>query len=193
MSQPTPNEPTQEQAPQEELIINDQKIKKVFHPIFKFLQANPLATVDTILNQLISLAKASTGGEGRSANTSLRHPSTNELIAVRCYYHDKWELVESSDFGIKVSSATGLNNMCKEGNAAWTKQQTQGKKDELAILDNIMSEKITVAEVPAIRDAIKTARDLITARKDATGYDTKEDAWNAFLILEADKEAETVT
>ena len=151
------------------------KIKKIFEPIIAFLKANQNLTVEAALPQALNLARALTGGEGRSLNTSLRHPQTNAVIAIKCSYHQKWELVDTAPFGSKASSSTGLNNVCKEGHAAWSRQQNAAKAATAKILPALLAAEIEASQVPAMQAEIEATRSAITPREDGHGYDNKED------------------
>jgi len=61
------------------------------------------------------------------------------VVAVFCYYHKKWELVEHIEYGSKASTKSGLNTMCKVGVNQWTKQQKEFKSEQTQILADIVN------------------------------------------------------
>lgn len=123
------------------------QVKKAFQPMIEFLEANANKKVATILPELIEMvAKAKAGGSGTGRN--FVKDDDGNVIAVFCYYHKKWELVEHVPYGKKASNkATGLNTMCKEGVSNWTKQQRQYQKAKDEVLNRVMAGELTYDDV----------------------------------------------
>lgn len=76
---------------------------------------------------------ATKNNNGSGSRTTAYYDADRNLVAVYCYYHKQWELVEYIPYGVKSGTKTGLNTMCKEGVSAWTKNNraTVKAKDEL--------------------------------------------------------------
>lgn len=94
-------------------------------------------------NEALFLTASKKSNGSGSSSTAYFDPETRELVAVFCYYHKRWELVSSIEYGKKAGTKTGLNTMCKEGTSAWTKanRKLQKAKDELTqkLLKNELS------------------------------------------------------
>lgn len=148
-------------------------IKKAFVGIIEFLEANVGSKVKTILPEVIELASAKSGGAGGESK-SLRD-ADNKVTHVYCYYHKKWEPVADVEFGAKASSATGLNNMCKEGVSAWTGAVRTAKKANEQLLNDVGEGKVAPGDIATTRADIESARAVITPRKDGVGFETLED------------------
>jgi hypothetical protein len=155
-------------------------IKKAFQPIISFLEANRDSKVKTILDGVIELASAKTGGGGRSSENVLRDAEGN-VVAVFCYYHKKYEPVADVEYGKKATSSTGLNSMCKEGTSNWTKQQRAAKKAGEELLSQVSAGEIAIEDIEAMRTQIKEDTAAITPRADGIGFDTLEEAQAALL------------
>lgn len=84
-------------------------------------------------NEALFLTASKKSNGSGSNSTAYFDPATRELVAVFCYYHKRWELVNNIEYGKKAGTKTGLNTMCKEGTSAWTKnnRKLQKAKDEL--------------------------------------------------------------
>ena len=145
-------------------------IKKAFQPLIEFLEANKDKKVGTILDQAIEFTSAKIGG-GRSASTVLRNEA-GDVTHVFCYYHKQWEDVTVAEYGAKASSMTGLSNMCKEGTAAWSKQQRDAKSAKEAILAAVTSGDLEPGDIPAELEEVEALRNKVNPRAD--GHGTKE-------------------
>ena len=146
-------------------------IKKAFQPIIDLLEANKGAKVSDIFEEAVTLTSAKVGGGGRASSTVHR---VGEVVThIFCYYHKRWEAVETAEYGKKASSPTGFSNMCKEGTSAWTKQQRDAKNAKDALLTGVQDGTIKPGELKAKMEAIETARSLVVARADKHGT-TKE-------------------
>ena len=142
--------------------------KKAFIPIVELLEANKNKTVSAVLPQIMELVAAKAGGGGRSSS-NVRLDDKGVVTHVLCYYHKMWEDVSVAEYGKKASSPTGLNNMCKEGVAAWTKQQRDAKKDKDALLTAVGAGEVEPADIQTRMDKIEKARTKILPREDKHG------------------------
>ena len=148
-------------------------VKKQFEELYTLLVENKNKKVNTILPQLIELMQRKNNASGQS-HTFLKNEE-GEVTHVYCYYHKKWEDVTVAEYGNKKGTATGLNTMCKEGVSNWTKQQRAKKQAEAAILTKVMSQEITVDDIPKEQAKLVDASKLIQPRKDEHGFDTIEE------------------
>ena len=156
--------------------MSEIKIKKAFQPIIDFLENNLEATVTTIIGAVRDLAKSNVGGGGgvRAAPSVLRDEHST-VIAILCSYHKRWELVSEVEYGVKISSGTGLNVMCKEGGARQSKQATEARNATANIVADIQAGKLAVADIPTTQVAIEAARTVIIPREDGHGWLTREE------------------
>ncbi|AFV51080.1 hypothetical protein MS_01 [Vibrio phage VPMS1] len=112
-------------------------IKKQYQELHTLLTEaladKPKVQLNTLMPQILALMEAKKGGSDKGS-TFIKDAEGN-VLAVYCYYHKKWELVEHIEYGKKANTATGLNTMCKVGVSCWSKQQrTYNKaKDELLV------------------------------------------------------------
>ena len=97
-------------------------IKKPFVELVDFLTANKNKKVDTILQEVLLMA------ESKKRDTTTIKDADDNVIAIYCYYHKQWELLDNVPYGAKKSSANGYNTMCKVGVSKWTKAQSMAKK-----------------------------------------------------------------
>ena len=148
-------------------------VKKQFEELHALLELNKNKKVSTILPQLIESMQKKNNASGQ-ANTFLKNDE-GVVTHVYCYYHKKWEDVTVCEYGSKKGSSTGLNTMCKEGVSNWTKQQRVKKQAEAAILTKVMSQEITVEDIPEEQAKLVDASKLIQPRKDEHGFDTIEE------------------
>lgn len=153
------------------------KIKKVFQPILDLLNANLDLKVEDIIQDVTAITQAKVGAGGGKASTYHTNDE-GQVIAIRCYYFKKWMDPRVVPFGLKANSGTGLNSMCKEGTAHWTKQQTKAKKDEAALLDRVQSGELAIENLKAERDQIQEDVKHI-ADTTLPMYDTLEECLNA--------------
>ena len=148
-------------------------IKKVFQPIIELLQSNLQATVSDLMGQIEAIAMAKPGGGGGDGSPKSVLNPDGTPHAIFCYYHRKWELVSEVEFGAKLSSATKLNSMCKEGAARWSAQNTKSKTDTADLLPSISSGDLAIADIPSAQAKIETTRTFISPREDGHGSDTQ--------------------
>jgi hypothetical protein len=162
-------------------------IKKQFEEIHALLELNKNKKVDTIMPQLLELMARKNNASGQ-ANTFIKDAEDN-VIAIYCYYHKKWELISECAYGSKKGTATGYNTMCKQGVSMWTKQQRVKKQSEAGLLQLIISEELQAADLPLRQEQIAEEAKVIVPREDGYGYDTSEEAEDKHnsLINDADE------
>ncbi len=143
-------------------------IKKAFIPLVELLEANKNKQVSSIMEQILELTSAKAGGGGRASNTVHKNDA-GEVTHVYCYYHKKWEELAKVEYGKKASSPTGYSNMCKEGTAAWTKQQRDAKKGKDDLLASVASGETKAVDIKPRMEEIEKERQKIVAREDKHG------------------------
>lgn len=109
-------------------------IKKDLQPLHDQLQSLlGKKLTQKVLDDLTAQFLATKNSNGSGSRTTAYYDDNRNLVAVFCYYHKQWELVDHIEYGKKAGTKTGLNTMCKEGVSAWTKNnRTKAKvKDDL--------------------------------------------------------------
>jgi len=149
-------------------------IKKAFEPIIEILEANRNSKVSTVLDQILELASAKKAGGGNGGTTFVKNEA-GEVVAVRCYYLQKWVDPRTVEFGAKAGTPTGLSTMCKYGTSMWTKQQREYKKAQAELLARVTSGEVSPAELPALLADAEAARDAIVLPDSFAVYDTAEE------------------
>ena len=147
-------------------------IKKAYVELMDYLEANKDSKVKTILPGAIALCSAKSGGSGSGGSNFIKN-ADGEVTHVFCYYHKKWEAVADVEFGKKTTSPTGLNNMCKIGTSAWTKQQRAAKTANNGLLDDVMAGKVEAKDLEGLRADIDKEKSKIVPREDGHGTDEK--------------------
>ena len=145
-------------------------IKKAYVEIVKLLQENENKKVSTILPQILELT------QGKSNAKTFHCDEDGKVIAIFCYYHKVWELVDDVEYGNKSSTAHGLNTMCKEGVSLWTKQQRQAKQAKEALLEQVAKGEIQPNEIEDKNEEIEAQRQVVVAQDSRLGFDTLEEA-----------------
>ncbi len=128
-------------------------VKKIYLEIVKLMENNLDKKVEDILPALMELASKS-----RADETAFYHPETGKLLAIYCYYHKRWEQVSVHEYGVKRSTKTGLNTMCKEGNRMWNKQYKDSRYREAELLVGLYDGTLKVTDIGQIRHDIETAK-----------------------------------
>jgi len=154
-------------------------IKKAYTQIIDFLQDNAQATVSDVLDAVIEMASAKTGNGGGGKPSMFHKDEQGVVDGIFCYYHKLWMDPAVAEFGVKASSPTGYNNMCKDGVSKWTKQQRDAKKAESALLQRIASGELSVDDLANEQAAIEEARTEIIPRADGYGFATLEELLEA--------------
>ena len=145
-------------------------VKKVFIDIANLLEENKNKKVSTILPQLLELMTAKNSGGSDIGKTFLKDEN-DEVFAIYCYYHKKWELVLECEYGSKKGTATNLNTMCKEGVSHWTKQQRVMKKGKEELLNLVMDGEVAREDIGSAMAELELSSKVIVAREDGHGYD----------------------
>lgn len=112
------------------------------------------------VSSIIELIEQLNEGKSTRQKTYLM-TKDNKPFAIFCYYHKQWELISETEYGLKSSSKTGLNTMCKLGTNKWTKQQKDAKKQEAELLTQLIEQKITIEEAETMKQDIETNRQVI--------------------------------
>jgi len=146
-------------------------IKKAFIPLVELLEANKGKTVSSIMEKVLELTSAKAGGGGRASNTVHKNDA-GDVTHVFCYYHKKWEELAKVEYGKKASSPTGYSNMCKEGTAAWTKQQRDAKKGKDDLLASVAAGETKATDIKARMEEIEKDRGKVVRREDKHGTDS---------------------
>lgn len=153
-------------------------IKKAYTAIISVLsaaiEADENATIASVIDEVTALAAAKTGAGGGKA-TAFHRNEEGEVVAIKCYYHKLWMDPRVVDFGLKATSPTGLNNMCKDGVSKWTKQQRDVKAQEADLLGRVTSGDLAVEDIPAEQERIAEEAKSITPREDEYGFETLEE------------------
>lgn len=104
-----------------------------------------LESVRSLYNDAVDLT-ANKNSNGSGSKTTA-HYENGKLVAVFCYYHKRWELVDHIEYGNKSGTKTGLNTMCKEGVSAWTKANRAHNKLKDELLARLFKGELTSEEV----------------------------------------------
>ena len=145
------------------------QVKKAYVELVELLEANANKKVSSILPEIMELVS------GKSTSKTF-HKVDDEVVAIYCYYHKKWELVSVASYGAKANSATGLNTMCKEGVSCWSKQQRDYKKAKEGILSKVASGELDPSLINDNLEALEVERTKIVPRADDHGFDSLEEA-----------------
>lgn len=149
-------------------------IKKAFVPIMSLLAA---AMGQEVTQELYDQAEALTcakTGNGGSQATSFHKDDEGNVVAIRCSYFQQWFKPSEVEFGLKASSASGFNPMCKAAVSAWTKQQADFKKAKEALLEDVVNGDLEPGDITAKIEELEEAR-TTTVAHDFTGYESLED------------------
>jgi hypothetical protein len=104
-----------------------------------------LESVRSLYNDAVDMtANKNSNGSGSKTTAYYRE---GKLVAVFCYYHKMWELVDHIEYGNKSGTKTGLNTMCKEGVSAWTKANRAHNKLKDELLQKLFKGELTSEEV----------------------------------------------
>lgn len=135
-------------------------IKKAYVEVIALLEANSNRKVSTILEEVKALCEAKNSGGSEIGKTFLKDEN-GETIAIFCYYFKKWMPLSDVEFGLKASTASGYNTMCKEGVSNWTKQQRKAKLAKEALLDRLTKGEIEVSDLDNEKASIEVERKAI--------------------------------
>ena len=148
-------------------------IKKAFQPIMSLLAVS-IGEVLTqeVYDEAVALTCAKTGNGGSQA-TSFHKDDEGNVVAIRCSYFQKWFRPADVEFGLKASSASGFNPMCKAAVSAWTKQQSDFKKAKETLLEDVAAGNVAASDISAHIEGLEEAR-TTTVAHDFTGYESLE-------------------
>ena len=149
-------------------------IKKDFVAIVELLEANQNKKVSSILPQLLELCTKKNNGGSDIGKTFIKNDN-DEVVAVYCYYHKKWEVVAEVPYGKKAGTSTGLNTMCKEGVSNWTKAQRKAKQAESDLLTKLASGDLEVTQLADAKADIEAMKAKVVARSDEHGFATADE------------------
>ena len=136
-------------------------IKKQYEELVAYLEANKNRKVSAVLNDVYTICESKTKGRTFAKNDK------GDIVAIFCYYHKQWEMLDAVEYGSKKSSSTGYNTMCKKGVRGWTQTQAQLKKLETELLAKVMVGDIEPSDVKAIKEErIKEIEREVASRKD---------------------------
>ncbi len=157
-------------------------IKKVYLDLYTILMANQSMSVEDVMSLILPLITT------KSVTKAFHKDEDDNVVAIFCYYHKRWEDVEVVEYGVKKSSATGLNTMCKEGVSHWTKQQSTAKSCKDIIMTTVASGELEPSLLLVELDKVETLRNSITPLEIGEGsYETLEELLLTFIEDEEEK------
>lgn len=152
-------------------------IKKAYVEIVELLQANMTATVSEVLDEVVALASAKSGGGGSRSSAS-HIDADGTVTGIKCFYFGLWMDPKVTEFGAKASSSTKMNSMCKEGVSNWTKQQATARKAKAQLLDDVASGEVDASDLTSKLAEIEEARNTVVEFS-GVGYATLEELQEA--------------
>ncbi len=164
--------------------MSEVKIKKAFVDLHNFLAENKQKKISTVFETLLNMMTAHPGGGGGGESIVIRDAEEN-VVAIFCFYHKRWEMVTDIAYGTKASSKSGLYNMCKEGNSLYTKQNAEAKKASAGILARLQDPEslVTIEDIPVIQAEIEKERTVIVATsKPEHSYATRAEVFQAMGV-----------
>ena len=108
-----------------------------------------------VLDELTAQFLATKNSNGSGSRTTAYYDDNRNLVAVYCYYHKQWELVDHIEYGKKAGTKTGLNTMCKEGVSMWTKANRDKTKHKDVLLKQFSASEITADEFKEAIDKLE--------------------------------------
>ena len=155
-------------------------IKKQFEEVYQFLVEHKGRRVEEILPMLTQFMSS------KNQERTYVADDDGNIIAIYCYYHKRWELVNYIEYGKKMSTATGLNTMCKEGVRMWTRQQNEAKKQKEVLLAKVATGQINSEQLTAELQKIEVEKnkiELISKELSKYSFETKDEALKAYTKL----------
>ena len=143
-------------------------IKKQYNDIHTFLVANQNKKVSTILEEIEMMM------ESKTKDTTSLYDVDGNVVAIFCYYHKVWELVNDIEYGSKVNTKTGLNTMCKKGVSRWNKQQSTLKNIKSDILQDVAVGTVKPEEINALEAKLFAEAREIQQEIDVEVFTTEE-------------------
>jgi hypothetical protein len=98
----------------------------------------------------------------------------NKVVAIFCYYHKQWEILDETPYGAKASSTTGYNTMCKKGVSLWTKQNNAVKQVGEAVLNMLESGEIEANEIADTKEKLIAEAKMISNVDMPMGYELSD-------------------
>lgn len=121
-------------------------IKKQYKDIVTFLQENKDKKITkALLEQVYTMCESKTKGRTFAKDG-------DQVVAIYCYYHKQWEMLDQCEYGSKASSSTGYNTMCKKGVRGWTRTQKLLKDLDSKILSKIMAEELEASDAKSYKE-----------------------------------------
>lgn len=165
-------------------------IKKDMQDLYNELKAlENLKLTPARLEALATKYLATKNNNGSGSRTTTYYDENRNLVAVYCYYHKAWELVEHISYGSKSGTKTGLNTMCKEGVSAWTKGNRNKTKAKDDLLTTFTSGSITADDFKAGLQALDTTTSPEPHSDEEHSFATITDL-EAYLVTAEATEAE---
>lgn len=144
-------------------------IRKENIALVQFLEDNKNKKVSSILEEFTLLCE-----KKKRDNTAIYDKDRN-VLAIFCWYHKTWEIVETVEFGTKSGTKTGLNTMCKEGVNSWTKANNNYKKATLNLLSLIENGDIDITDLTLRKSELLETKETIVNRIDEQGFKTEQE------------------
>jgi len=149
-------------------------IKKSYVELVSFLEANKNKKVSTILDEVYEMTK-----QASRSRTFLTNKE-GDVIAIFCYYHKQWELIDQTSYGKKASSTTGYNTMCKIGVSEWTKQNKAIKQTGETVLSMLENGEIEANEISSTKEKLIDDIKQINEDNRPVCYETEETVLEAY-------------
>jgi len=148
-------------------------IKKSYTDIVNFLETNSNKKVSSIIDEIYAMC------ESKKQSKTFIEDSNGVVVAIYCYYHKQWEIINDVPYGSKASSSTGLNTMCKLGVSMWTKQQRAFKVGEANLLEEVMSGHIQPSDIKGHKEDLEVTRKSIGLTDMPIGYANEAELMDA--------------
>ncbi len=143
-------------------------IKKPYVSLVEFLEANGNKKVSSILEEIKLMCESK-----KTGSTLIK--IDDKVVAIFCYYHKQWEIIEHVPYGSKANTVSGLNTMCKIGTSKWTKAQRDAKKAKESLLDGVSNGDINPADIKSLQEDIEHSRLVIDTTDMPIGYANEEE------------------
>ena len=135
-------------------------VKKQYEELIAYLEENKNRKVASILEDIYKICESKTKGRTFAKNDK------GDIIAIYCYYHKQWEMLDTVEYGLKKSSSTGFNTMCKRGVRGWTQTQTQLKNLETELLSKVIAGEIETSDIKEIKEQRSKEIELKVAQRE---------------------------
>lgn len=152
--------------------------KKQFQSLVEFLEANKDKKIKDVLNEIYAQTALKV-----QAKTALVDKD-GKVLAVFCYYHKQWEVLDEVEYGKKASSTTGFNTMCKIGTSKWTKQNNAIKQVDNTILNLLESGELKLEDIKDKKEELIIKLKFIDTEDMPNGYQDVEELKVKFNIVD---------